>query len=443
MGAPSSLELMLKQIQKMEEDQSEDVPPALPTRPVIRARQPRSRRRLPPFCSQKSFDQDMIISSSFDQEGMSDQSKRAKCGDSVESIYQMESTERVGLGAATEFLAENVNGSIEGCGCRNHENGTLDKVGNFGGPLQWILGIQRHLNGHQTSCYNHELNIGVITLQSFVRGENARKYFMKKMTAIAVIQKRVKDQLRSTILEKEDQAAICLQARIRGWLAWRHYNSIDQKERQLNEDRKKMKNQEKKDQIEVPYSVLVDLQRRVLKTEALLDKKKEENATLRLQIKQLERKRQQYETKMKSMEKMWQDQLTSMQISLAAAKKNSSSKHAVGKLGLLFALPENQDEDAHDSSPRTRLQVNGRLNSDQLNDHQNGILDESDGILIQIEPGRVASSANPEEELESLKLNFKSWKKDFKSRLMVAKTTIKKLGHSETGRSGQKKWWGR
>ena len=69
------------------------------------------------------------------------------------------------------------------------------------------------------------------------------------------------------------------------------------------------------DQIMVPYSVLVDLQRRVLKTEALLDKKKEENATLKLQIKQLERKRQQYETKMKLMEKTWQDQLTSMQVS--------------------------------------------------------------------------------------------------------------------------------
>lgn len=67
--------------------------------------------------------------------------------------------------------------------------------------------------------------------------------------------------------------------------------------------------------MEVPYSVIIDLQRRVLKTEALLDEKKAENASLRLQIKELERKRQEYETKMKSMEKKWQDQLTSIQVS--------------------------------------------------------------------------------------------------------------------------------
>lgn len=35
---------------------------------------------------------------------------------------------------------------------------------------------------------------------------------MKKLTAITVIQKRVKSQLGSTTLEEKDQAAICLQA---------------------------------------------------------------------------------------------------------------------------------------------------------------------------------------------------------------------------------------
>lgn len=69
------------------------------------------------------------------------------------------------------------------------------------------------------------------------------------------------------------------------------------------------------DQIQIPYAVLVDLRRQVLKTEALLDKKKEENTLLQLRIKQLEKRREQYEAKMKSMEKMWQDQLTSIQVS--------------------------------------------------------------------------------------------------------------------------------
>lgn len=80
------------------------------------------------------------------------------------------------------------------------------------------------------------------------------------------------------------------------------------------------------DQIQVPYAVLVDLRRQVLKTEALLDKKKEENAILQLKIKQLERKRERYESKMKSMEKMWQDQLTSLQV---RTKLNSCKVHTL------------------------------------------------------------------------------------------------------------------
>ncbi|XP_027162794.1 myosin-2-like isoform X2 [Coffea eugenioides] len=429
MVTPSSLELMLKQLQQME-DQPADEPPALPTRPVIRARLPRSRRQL--SLSSQQSDLDITLSCEERMIGR----RRAMSGDSFESA------ERADVGAPASVV-ESANGSLAGCGHRNHENGNADKVGNFDEAkeiaLQWMLG--KHLHGRQTCCQYDELKIGVITLQSFVRGENARICFIKKMKAIRAIQKCVKSQLRSTMLDEKDQAAIFLQASIRGWLAWRHYNSIDKRERQFNEEARNVKNLENKDQIMVPYSVLVDLQRRVLKTEALLDKKKEENATLKLQIKQLERKRQQYETKMKLMEKTWQDQLTSMQMSLAA--KKSSSKHAVGKLGLLLALPEIQDEDAPDPSPTSRFQLNGRSNSDQLIDHEKGILDEDTGIFIHIEPGRMASSTNPEEELERLKFKFKTWKKDFKNKLMVAKTTIKKLGNSETGKNSHKKWWGR
>lgn len=42
----SSLELMLVQIQQIE-DQPKDAPPALPVRPVSRARLPRARKNLP------------------------------------------------------------------------------------------------------------------------------------------------------------------------------------------------------------------------------------------------------------------------------------------------------------------------------------------------------------------------------------------------------------
>lgn len=53
-----------------------------------------------------------------------------------------------------------------------------------------------------------------------------------------------------------------------------------------------------------------------MKTEAALERKKEENAALRLHIQHYEIKWNQYESKMKAMEKMWQDQLTSIQVSV-------------------------------------------------------------------------------------------------------------------------------
>ncbi|CAI9087611.1 OLC1v1021723C2 [Oldenlandia corymbosa var. corymbosa] len=424
MPALSSLELMLKQLQKNEDDQPEDVPPALPSRPVIRARLPRSRNR-PPFTSSSNICEDYGR-------------KKGRLCVSIESDYHL---------GSSAFLADSANGSTEGFESKNNEDGAAEKTGIFDcgkeGRLEQIPGSHRDPNVEQMCLCDHDLDRGVITLQSFVRGENARKHFAKKMTAIAVIQKRVKGHLRSRLLEEEDPAIKYLQSSVRAWLAWRHLNSIDQREKLLTWDARTMKNLEKKDQVEVPYSVLVDLQRRVLKTEALLDQKKEENASLRLQIKQLERKRQQHEAKMKSMEKTWQDQLTSMQETLAGAATKRNPKSSAGKLGMLFALPEDHDEDDDDDD--SPLTIRARLNSNQIIDHERAMSDENAGILIRDElEQQAACSANQEEELQKLKLKFKTWKKDFKTKLVVAKTTIKKLGNSDGGRtSGHKKWWAR
>lgn len=128
MATPSSLELMLKEIQQMEY-QPKDGPPALPTRPVIRARLPRSRRQLP-FSSQLS---DQNISSSF-QEGVIG-SKREKSGDCFESA------ERADVGAPA-FVVESVNGSIEESGYKNHENGTVDKVKSSNTQIIWLYFFQ-------------------------------------------------------------------------------------------------------------------------------------------------------------------------------------------------------------------------------------------------------------------------------------------------------------
>lgn len=129
MPALSTLELMLEQIQKRE-DQPKDVPPALPTRPVIKARLPRRRSRLP-FNSQKNDckeTEDQCISSSLG--GSLFESKRAKCGYFIDSLYHLESSDRnrIGSVAAPAVLVESVNGSIQGFETRNNEDGVSEKV---------------------------------------------------------------------------------------------------------------------------------------------------------------------------------------------------------------------------------------------------------------------------------------------------------------------------
>ena len=79
-------------------------------------------------------------------------------------------------------------------------------------------------------------------------------------------------------------------------------------------------------QIQVLPSVMAELQRRVLKAEATLGLKEQENATLREQLQQYEARWLEYEAKMKSMEEMWQKQMASLQVSFCLYIK-SQKKH--------------------------------------------------------------------------------------------------------------------
>lgn len=69
-----------------------------------------------------------------------------------------------------------------------------------------------------------------------------------------------------------------------------------------------------KEQTQVQNAAVEDFQRRALKAETELRIKEEENFSLKQQIKQYEAKWLDYEAKMKSMEEMWQKQLTSLQV---------------------------------------------------------------------------------------------------------------------------------
>jgi len=70
-----------------------------------------------------------------------------------------------------------------------------------------------------------------------------------------------------------------------------------------------------KEPVQNLLSALAELQRQVDKADAVVEQKEEEYIELREQLKQSERKRIEYETKMKSMEEAWQKQMGSLQVS--------------------------------------------------------------------------------------------------------------------------------
>lgn len=143
----SSLELMLEKIQQME-DQPEpgDVPPALPNRPVTKARLPRSRRQLP-FSSQTSISHqngsvDMIPS----LEEIASRNKKTKVAgfDFDQVVNQQESAgEMIGMGESEQIM-ESVDEPItQGYDRRNNTNGVVGKVREFYSASLCIIRIAK------------------------------------------------------------------------------------------------------------------------------------------------------------------------------------------------------------------------------------------------------------------------------------------------------------
>lgn len=89
------------------------------------------------------------------------------------------------------------------------------------------------------------------------------------------------------------------------------------------------------------------------------------------------------------------------------------------------------------------LQVNGRVDSPCHHNAQfRTALDNHPESSTWIQSGQEVSNFSPKEDLAKLKIRFKAWKKDYKTRLKEAKSTMKKLGHPERVKSS-KIWCGR
>ncbi|KAJ4726231.1 myosin 2 [Melia azedarach] len=334
--------------------------------------------------------------------------------------------------------------------------------------LQGIVGFQKCFRGHQARYHFRELSKGVITLQSFVRGENTRRVYAgvaKRRTAIA-----------PKILDEQLTAIICLQAVIRGWLVRKHFNYIHnlKQANSVNAKSKRRpgrKSSEMKDipqeQVQALPSALSELQRRVLKAETTLGQKEEENAALREQLQQYEARWLEYEAKMKSMEEMWQRQMASLQMSLAAARKSLASDNSAGEHGRHGASTSPHLYDSEDTTSMGSRTPGGSTPiklTNSISDVGVGVGRECNGsltavgnlvkefeqrkqnfdddvkALVEAKTVQPTPNMHPDVELRKLKLRFETWKKDYKVRLRETKGRLHKLGHSEVEKS-RRKWW--
>ncbi|KAJ7981689.1 myosin 2 [Quillaja saponaria] len=329
--------------------------------------------------------------------------------------------------------------------------------------LQGVLGVQKFFRGRQARRHFDVLKNGVTTSQLFVRGENAKRKDSGTLKYSIATSHEALDEL---------QKIIQLQSVIRGWLARRHLHSV-RNSKKLNHENAKPKWKprgkllEVKDieQVQNLPSAFVELQRRVVRAEEILEQKDEENGALREQLKQFEGKWIEYEMKMKSTEDMWQKQMVSLQMSLAAARKSLATDHTAIQPGRIDVLsPRYYDsEDATSMGSQTPggstpMKFSSTLSDGGAAREANGSLnavnnlakefelrkqnfDDDAKILVEVKPGQSAI-VKPDEELRKLKYRFEAWKKDYRVRLREMKARVHKLGNSE-GEKGLRKWWGR
>ncbi|XXG71364.1 hypothetical protein AAC387_Pa07g0636 [Persea americana] len=347
--------------------------------------------------------------------------------------------------------------------------------------LKGIVGAQKCFRGYQTRYHLHKLKKGINMLQSFIRGEIARKeleLLVKRQRAVVLIHKHVKEWITWKTFKDHQKAILLLQSVIRGWLARRHFEILQMLEdsnMKLNKTDPSVTEMDTAADVKVLLtkdsqtgqsqllpSVLAELQRQVMKAEAALRQKDRENATLHLELQKYETRWLEYDTKMKSMEEKWKRQFTSLQMSITAAKKTLATddvgRHS-GRPDASLRLHYYDSEDA--MSPRFHSRDDMSFRGPTLTsgvydgacntvsslaeefEQRKQFFDDDAGYLIEVKSREhIAPNMNPDEELRKLKTMFSIWKKEYKVRLRETKVALQKLGNSETDKA-RKTCWGK
>ncbi|CAH8328988.1 unnamed protein product [Eruca vesicaria subsp. sativa] len=337
---------------------------------------------------------------------------------------------------------------------RTGQIGVLEDTRNR--TLHGILRVQSSFRGYQARCHLKEVKMGISILQSFVRGDTARKEFaelLRRHRAAATIQSQAKSKIARQQYKGITEASLVIQSVIRGWLVRRCSGDI----RWLKSGGMKAN---EAGEVLVKASVLSELQRRVLKSEAALREKEEENDILQQRLQQYENRWSEYETKMKSMEEIWQKQMRSLQSSLSIAKKSLAVEDSARNSDASVNASDATDWDSSSNQfksqtsngggPRRQqpmsagLSVIGRLAEEFEQRAQ--VFGDDAKFLVEVKSGQVEANLNPDRELRRLKQMFETWKKDYGGRLRETKMILSKLGSEENSGSMEKvkrKWWGR
>ncbi|KAL4186087.1 hypothetical protein AMTRI_Chr09g12470 [Amborella trichopoda] len=322
---------------------------------------------------------------------------------------------------------------------RTGQIGVLEDTRNR--TLHGILGVQKCFRGHQVRGHFQELKKGVAVLQSFVRGERARREYeilIRRHRAAVVIQREVKRKVAKKHFTDYRDAAVVIQSVIRGWLVRRCSGNLSLLELTMKMNGLKDSGTEL---ITIKAWELAELQRRVVRAEASLREKDEENELLHQKLHQYESRWSEYESKMKSMEEVWQNQMGSLQTTLASAKRSLE-----GDEGWNFGISPGQKKEEAAGSRHLEREMSAGLSvierlAEEFEGRRRVFGDDAD-FLVEVKSGRAEAGLDPDIELRKLKRLFDAWKKDYNSRLRETKSVLHKLGNEEAqAEKARRRWW--
>ncbi|KAM0052286.1 putative IQ motif, EF-hand binding, P-loop containing nucleoside triphosphate hydrolase [Helianthus debilis subsp. tardiflorus] len=302
-----------------------------------------------------------------------------------------------------------------------------------------IIGIQKCFRGYQARSHYHKLKDGIITLQSFIRGEKARNEFQnstKRCIQTHIDQefvwKPLRNQETTIIYLQSGETIIPLRANIgvldrtqqalklfsllvvRAWLSRRHLGSTGTAANKITKEAEELheENIQKLDHVKVSQSYIRNLEQQVVKTEAALRHKERENSNLELQMQQIDRKWELHNAKMNSKEKIWQDEFTSIQVNLESTRETTSNE--------IIHFPQKPTRH-QDHYMKTNLTIRHIL------ELQENYSDFQVDNTLESRKGR-------KQELGKLKGRFKAWIKEFKARLHDLKKTLDRFEDGQTER---------